>query len=123
MELKVLEKNYSIIKLDENHPLPKWVESQQLFSFTKTEDETSIVCEDSAVPHDVIAERNWKIIKVNQKLDFGLTGVLSSIAKPLAENKISIFALSTYDTDYILVKNEDLERAKTTLKIAKFRFA
>jgi hypothetical protein len=82
---------------------------------TRTEEELSIVCEDQWIPAEAQAERNWRAFQVQGPLDFGLTGVLASIANPLSEAKISIFSISTFDTDYILVKSSDLAKATHTL--------
>jgi hypothetical protein len=85
-------------------------------SLTKTEDELSIVCVQSCVPDGVECNRDWRALRVVGKLDFNLTGVLSSLAAPLAEAKISVFAISTFDTDYLLLKEKDFDRAVTVLK-------
>jgi len=99
-------------------PIPDWVWQSSLYAITKTTDELSLVCEqDKVIPHpDMKQENDWKCLQVVGPLDFSLTGILSSIAQPLAENKISIFAISTYDTDYILVKKEKFEEAQAVLK-------
>ena len=72
------------------------------------------------MPEGVLCERGWAGLKVEGPLDFSLTGVLASLAQPLAEAGISIFAVSTYDTDYVLVKGGDLERAVAVLTQEKF---
>ena len=74
------------------------------------------------MPAGVIIEKNWRILKVHGPLDFSLTGVLASIANPLAESKISIFAISTFDTDYVMVKDIDLPNARAALTSAGFFF-
>ncbi len=82
------------------------------YSVTKTMDEISIVCEDRFIPRGYQnIEAGWRALKVEGPLDFSLTGILSSLSNPLAEAKISIFSTSTYDTDYILVKEEKLTEA------------
>jgi hypothetical protein len=68
------------------------------------------------MPEGSRAETGWRCLKVQGPLDFNLTGILSSIAAPLAEVEVSIFAISTYNTDYILVKENDLEKAKQALR-------
>jgi hypothetical protein len=94
------------------------------FSVTKTEDELSVVCEQASiplpVPSELKCEKDWRMLKVEGPLDFSLTGILSSLAGPLAAAKISIFAISTFDTDYILVKSENLSRACETLRHSGF---
>ena len=82
------------------------------WSATKTEDEFSVVCEDAFVPTDCQkVEKGWRAFKIEGPLDFSLTGILASLAVPLANATISIFAISTYDTDYVLVKSDSLAKA------------
>jgi hypothetical protein len=92
-----------------------------LNSVTRSADETSIVCDATVVPPDVTVESNWRAIKVEGPLDFGLAGVLLSVAQPLANAGVSIFALSTYDTDYVLVKEAALPKAIVALSSAGHR--
>ena len=82
---------------------------------TKTTDELSIVCYEDIVPKNIKAEKDWVSFKVEGPLDFSLTGVLSSLAGPLADENISIFSISTFDTDYLLVKSENFIRSKNVL--------
>jgi len=86
------------------------------WSFTRTEQEMSIVSDPELVPEGVKARTGWKRISVAGKLDFSETGVLASIADPLAGAGISIFAVSTFDTDHILIGKDDLSRALEVLK-------
>lgn len=87
-------------------------------SLTWTADELSVVCLTDQVPANVQSENDWRSFQVEGPLDFGLTGVLLAIAAPLAAAKISIFAVSTYDTDYVLVKQADLDAAIVALRRA-----
>ncbi len=80
-------------------------------SITRTAEELSIVCPQRQVPAEIEREEGWRGMKIKGPLDFSLTGVLASLSTPLAQEGISIFAISTYDTDYLLVKEKDLERA------------
>lgn len=105
----------AIARLDPASDIPAWSLQGSFFSIAKTEDELSIVCQEEFVPAGVRAELGWRGFKVEGPLDFGLTGILSSLTKPLAEAKISIFAISTFDTDYLLVKRENFEQAAATL--------
>lgn len=103
--------------------IPPWASQGNFYCITKTEDELSIVCEQLYVPAEVTSERDWKAIGVVGTLDFSLTGILASLATPLAVAKISIFAISTFDTDYLLVKEAHLKSATTVLINAGFKFA
>ena len=88
-----------------------------------TDSELSLVCETERTPANTVArEDGWRALRVAGTLDFSLTGILSEIATVLADAKIGIFAVSTYDTDYILVKQEHLDRAVEVLKAAEYRF-
>ncbi len=80
-------------------------------SITRTSEELSIVCPQRQVPAKIRRQEGWRAMKVKGPLDFSLTGILSSLATPLAQEGVSVFAISTYDTDYLLVKEKDLERA------------
>ena len=122
MNLKILDGMYSICRLDPSCSIPNWISQSHFFSISRSEDELSVVCEDHLVPEGIKAERAWRLIKVEGPLDFCLTGVLSSLAKPLAECEISIFAISTFDTDYLLVKTEKLQSAKEILEGSGFVF-
>lgn len=115
LTLKLLKEKYSVCRLDKNNSIPSWATKGEFFSITKTEDELSIVCLQDNVPDSIKCETDWKILKVEGPLDFSLVGILSSISSLMAKEKISIFALSTYDTDYILVKENDIEAAISTL--------
>ena len=112
LSLSILAQRFAICRLGKNAQIPAWVsESSGFLSITRTGEELSIVCEEDAVPSDVKAEKGWKALKVNGVLDFSMTGVLASLLNPLSAAKISIFAISTYDTDYLLVKSEKLSEA------------
>ncbi|MGZ3723317.1 MAG: ACT domain-containing protein [Bdellovibrionales bacterium] len=117
MNLQELPGSYSILKLNSREAVPAWATEGPFYSIGKTKDELSIVCETFRVPETVQNKSDdWKCLKVEGLLDFAQTGILSSIAGPLARAKISIFAVSTFNTDYILVKNDSLAKAKEALK-------
>jgi hypothetical protein len=123
MNLSVLKNTFVVLRLNKDATLPNWINHNEFYSITKTRDELSIVCVDENIPqHEFKMERSWKIIKVEGPLDFSLTGILASILNPLAQAKISIFSLSTFDTDYIMVKEEKLESALSMLQKAGFKF-
>jgi hypothetical protein len=115
LTLTVLPGTYAVCRLAPEDSLPGWATSGGFFSITRTSDELSVVCEQGGVPEGVTCEGDWRCLQVRGPLDFGLTGILASLAAPLAEAGISIFAISTYDTDYVMVKAADLERATAEL--------
>lgn len=123
LNLSVLEQTYAIVKLPRDEKIPAWATRGHFFSITKTADELSIVCEDGDVgegPDLGAAERGWRVLKVSGPLDFSLTGILTALANPLANAGISIFAISTYDTDYLMVKNDSLNAACQCLEDSGF---
>jgi uncharacterized protein len=118
LTLCVLPGTYAVCRLDSSASMPEWATSGDFFSVTRTADELSMVCDQSLVPEDLKCEGGWRCLKVQGPLDFGLTGVLDSLSLPLAEDAISIFVISTYDTDYLMVKAADLEQAIAVLEQA-----
>ena len=108
MKLMVLDDEFAIARLHATEPTPAWAAQGSLSSVTRTAEELSVVCAAAAVPASVEAERGWRCLRVAGRLDLSLTGVLASIADPLAAAELSIFAVSTYDTDYVLVRKQSL---------------
>jgi uncharacterized protein len=88
------------------------------FSLTKTVEELSIVCGQSELPAGVRAERDRRLLRIDSKITFELTGIVASIAVPLADAGISIFAVSSFDTDYFLISHREIEQAITVLESA-----
>jgi hypothetical protein len=84
-------------------------------------DELSVVCQEELVPANIRAENGWRGLKVEGPLDFALTGILAGLASALAQAGVSLFAISTFDTDYILVKEKDLAKAIRALEQAGHR--
>ena len=116
--LDVVPGSYAICRWAADEPLPSWVMQGSFFSVTRTPAELSAVCDAAAVPPGVKAEGPWAMLAVRGPLAFEMTGVLAGLATPLAAAGISIFALSTYDTDYVLVRYDHLERAVRALRQA-----
>ena len=115
LTMKLLNGKYGVCRLDKNELIPGWAQNSDFFSITKTSDELSIVCSQDDIPDDIKCEKDWRMLKILGPLDFSLIGILSSISTILAQKGISIFAISTYDTDYILVKNKDIDNAIAAL--------
>jgi hypothetical protein len=109
---------YAICRLEPGAEVPPWASGKKFLTMSKTTTELSIVCEEKGVPGQVHAERKRRLMQVEGTLPFSLTGVLAAIAAPLAEGQVSIFAVSTYDTDYVLVEEGELEKAIRILEIA-----
>ncbi len=115
LTLIVFPDRLAVCKLAPDAVLPTWATGPFL-SVTRTRDELSIVCLESVVPADVLCERNWRYLRVAGRLDFALTGVLASLLAPLAQAKISVFAISTFDTDYLLMPEKDVLRGLSVLE-------
>ena len=110
--LNLLPEKLGICRLQGNAPLPDWLSSSRNFyAVTGTADETSIVCREELIPAGCPSEKGFYAFRVEGPLDFSLTGILASLLTPLADAGIAVFTISTYDTDYILVKKDKLEKA------------
>ena len=116
LKLALLYGKYTIHRLSPEEDIPSSVLKGDFFSITRTDDELSIICDTHLSVSSEKSEAGWACIKVLGPLDFALTGILAKISSVLAEAEISIFAVSTYDTDYILVKSKKLDIAKEVLK-------
>ncbi len=124
MNLTVLAETVAVCRLAPSEPVPDWAwKAPGFVSVTRTSEEWSVVCTEEMVPEGTVCEPGWSILKVAGPLDFSLTGILASLAGPLADAGISVFALATYDTDYLLVKSARLEDAVTVLQAAGHRIA
>ena len=118
MKLTVIEGELGVARLGAAVPVPGWAAQGALSSVTRTAEELSIICAAHAIPDGVRAERGFRCFRVVGRLDFSLTGVLASIASPLAAANVSILAVATYDTDYVLVPGHALDRAIAALRAA-----
>jgi uncharacterized protein len=132
LNLSLLEGRYVVLQLEPNASIPAWALGGEFFSVSKTGEELSIVCLESNLPTnlptnaptnlpDLRLERDWACLKLQGPFEFSLTGILLSVLEPLAQVNIGIFALSTFNTDYVLVKAENLERAIAALEGAGHR--
>ena len=108
--LRALDGEYAVCRL----PAGEWppASAPGLYSVTSTADETSVVCLRDHAPEGAKTERGWCAYMVEGPLDFALTGILASLTRPLAEARVPVFAVSTYDTDYLLVRLVDRRRAE-----------
>jgi hypothetical protein len=109
MELKIINQDFSICKVDD---LSQVDYSDDFCFVSKTDEELSLVCNTNLVPQNAIeCDNGWKAFRIEGVLDFSIIGILSRISTLLAENKIGIFAVSTYNTDYILTKEENFDKS------------
>ena len=109
---------FAVCRLPATEPVPAWAGSAVFSSVTRTADELSVMCPAAQVPPGTQAERDWRLLKVAGLLDFAMVGVLASITAPLAQAGISLLAVATFDTDYVLVKAERLDEALRVLEAA-----
>jgi len=119
LRLTILPGQYAVCRLPPDAPVPAWAEGG-FVSVTRTIQELSVVCEQRYVPSDVRCEKHWRGLRVEGPLDLALTGIMASLTAPLAQARIAIFALSTYDTDYLLIKDRDLDAAVRVLRASGF---
>jgi uncharacterized protein len=118
LELTLLPERFAISRLAADAPIPTWATQGSFFSVTRTGDELSVVTELSQVPPGVQSQPGWRVLQVHGPFVLSEIGVLASLAAPLAEAKISLFAVSTFDTDYLLVASETLSTAIAALERA-----
>ena len=109
---------FAICRLEPEAEVPQWAGGEAFLTISRTKTELSIVCEEARVPAEIHAERRRRLMQIAGTLAFSLTGILAAVAVPLAEAQISIFGVSTYDTDYVLVADADLEHAISVLESA-----
>jgi uncharacterized protein len=123
LTFRQLPQRFIVCRISPDAPIPGWIPAGSLVSITRTEDELSIVCLEPIPLPDVKHEAGWVALKLEGPFPFTQTGVLASFLKPLAEDRIPIFAISTFDTDYILIKQENLESALRALQKAGHELA
>ncbi|MCH8823688.1 MAG: ACT domain-containing protein [Planctomycetes bacterium] len=122
IKLEWIPGRFAVCRLDPSEAIPTWAQGGgPLLSITRSENELSIVADQELVPVEIKSERNWAAMRVQGKLDFALIGILAKLTSALAEAKISCLAISTFDTDYILVKEDKAQAAEEALgNVARF---
>jgi len=122
LSLRLAEGELAVVRLGPRAGTPEWLDwsARPLVSVTVTDDEMSVVCPAGDVPAGVRSVGPWRAFRIEGTIDFALTGVLASVLNPLAAAEIGIFALSTFDTDWILVRAESVDAAAAALS-AQFR--
>jgi hypothetical protein len=124
LPLELLPDTLAVCRLAPDAPVPDWAASAQRFvTISRTAEELSITTVQAGVPPGVQCERDYRALRVRGPLPLNLIGILASIADPLAAAGLSIFAISTFDTDYVMVKSRDLEAALEALKHAGHRLS
>lgn len=110
-----------MMRLAADSPLPVWATEGEFVSVTRTSDELSVVCPADRVPNRTAAERGWRVLKVTGPFALSEIGVLAALSAPLAAADVSLFAISTFDTDYLLVSEKQLDAAIAALRSAGHR--
>jgi uncharacterized protein len=116
LRLSVLAERLAVCRMEPRAEIPPWAAEAPFFCVTRTPDELSVVSPEELVPAGIACERGWRALKLEGPFDFGQVGVLASVAVPLAESGVGILVLATYDTDYVLVKQEQLHLAMAALR-------
>ena len=115
LTLKTIPGSFAVCRMPAGTPLPDWFQPGGFSSVSWTDDELSIACDESRVPEAVQCERGWRCLMLQGPFAFDLTGILLKVLQPLAAANIGIFAVSTFDTDYVLVKDHAFAQAKQAL--------
>lgn len=118
LTLSLLPGWYSICRMDAATPVPPWATRDTFFSVTRTAEELSVVCETAAVPQGIQAEHDRRAFAVQGPLDFNAIGILAELSGRLAAATVSLFVVSTYDTDYLFVRDVDVNRSTAALREA-----
>jgi uncharacterized protein len=113
--LKELPGDYAVARLSRDSAIPAWADGEGFVSIGRTEDELSVVCLAARVPDDVRSQAGWTVYKFEGPFEFSETGIALSVIRPLSEEGVSIFLVSTFDTDYLLIRTADRERAGALL--------
>ncbi len=121
LRLQLLPGRLAVARLSGTDPVPAWVDGPGVVSITRRAGELSVVCADARVPVEVRAERGWRALEVEGPIDFQEVGVLHALTGPLSRAAVSVFAIATFDTDLVLVREETLARAVEALRAAGHR--
>ena len=111
LTLETLEPRLAVCRLPAEAAVPDWASGSPFWSVTRTGEETSVVCAEECVPPGVEAERHWRMLRVKGILDFSLSGILHDLLEPLRNEGIPVFVISTYRTDYLLIREPDFEKS------------
>ena len=118
VNLELLPHRYAVSQLLPTTPIPAWADGEGFVSIARTAEELSVVCLENRVPANIKTDGGWRCFKFQGPFAFDQTGILSSVLQPLAQADVGIFAVSTFNTDYLLVKAENLERTVKALETA-----
>jgi hypothetical protein len=115
IKLRQLQGLYAIARLQPSDPIPAWADGAGFVSVGRTDEELSVVCLQQRIPDNVRKDLGWGCFKFEGPFAFDETGIMLSVVRPLSENDIGVFVVSTFDTDHLLLKTENIERSKQLL--------
>jgi hypothetical protein len=116
LTVSILPEHLAICRLDAGASVPVWAEQGTFVSVTRTREELTVICPEDRIAPEVEASRNWRAFRLQGPFDLNLVGLLVSVAAPLAQAGVSILPIGTYDTDYVLVRQTQLEAAIRALR-------
>lgn len=116
LEVTVLRPRLALTRFSIGTPLPTWSAASEFLCYVRSYESTTIISLEDALPKGVEAERDWRMLRIEGEFDFDQSGILAALAVPLGEAKIPTLVVSTFETDYVLVKSTDLERAIAVLR-------
>jgi uncharacterized protein len=116
LRFRALDGRFAVVRLNADSPVPAWAQEGQFISVSRSADELSIICPLENLPHETHSPRRWICLKLCGPFPFTQTGVLLSFIQPLSGNDVPIFAVSTFDTDYVLIPEEFSDKALSILK-------
>lgn len=116
LNLKLLNREFGIVRLKSSEKIPEWAIINDIYSITRTETELTIVCPSNRIPKNFQSDIGWKCLKVEGSFDLNEIGIIASISNTLSQNGISIYVFSSYDTDFILIKDNNIEKAIKSLR-------
>jgi len=111
LSLKLLRERMAVCRFESSAPLPDWIDQPGFYSITRTAEELSVVCSEERVPPGGQSETGWRCFQLPGPFSFSEIGIISSLTQPLTESGVSVFIISTFDTDYLMVKEKDFARA------------
>lgn len=118
LSLLILPERMAVCRFEPTAPLPDWVDTSSFYSVTRTDEELTVVCRETALDAGATCDGGWRCFRVQGVFDFSEIGIMFSLTRPLAKSGVSVFVISTYDTDYFLVKEKDLAKAIDALTAA-----
>jgi uncharacterized protein len=116
LKLNVIHGLFAVVQLPAEAEVPSWAYGPGFFTVTRTDEELSVLCLADRVPEQQAGERGWACLQLAGPFEFSLTGILLSVLEPLAQAGVGIFAISTFNTDYVLVKDHQLATAVAALR-------